>query len=227
MIRKFGNNLECGRRRWMRDTVLAAGGAVLAAGGSAMLVSCGISTTSKEPEAPPPPPEPVSAMRALTFAYGKARAKAQDIDILRISNLNLDKVPSAEGKAGAWQFQFASRSNSLIYSVRYAVADELPSFREGAWDSGSQAFRPDGMRNKPFVMHALRCDSTEAYEIAVENAKDYLKAESLPPVQFLLELTDMYALPTWRVYWGNSLSTAEYSVFVDANQSKFISKSKG
>lgn len=210
-----------GRRRWIRD-------AAFAASGGAMLMSCGMQSGSKKAEEPPPPPEPVSAMRALTYAYGKARSKAQDIDILRISNLNLEKIPSAEGKAGAWQFQFVSRSKGSIYSVRYAVADELPSFREGAWDSGTQAFRPDGMRNKPFVMHALRCDSTEAYKIAVENAKSYLqkqKPESLPPVHFLLELTDAYALPMWRVYWGNSLSTAEYSVFVDANQSKFVSKS--
>jgi hypothetical protein len=217
---QIGSSRAVSRRRWIRNASFASG--------CATLISCGIPSTSKEAEEPPAPPEAVSALRAITFAYGKARTKAQDIDILRISNLNLEKVPGGEGKAGAWQFQFVSRSNSSIYNVRYAVADELPSFREGAWDAGTQAYRPDGMRSKPFVMHALRCDSTEAYEIAVENAQSYLQKqtpESLPPVHFLLELTDIYALPTWRVYWGNSLSTAEYSVYVDANQSKFVSKS--
>ncbi len=166
-------------------------------------------------------------MRAFTFAYGKARPKASDLDIFNISNLNLESVPSAEGKAGAWQFQFVSQSKKAIYSMRYAVADELPSFREGAWDSGSQSYSPRGMRAKPFPVQALRCDSTVAYEIAMENAKEYLKNEKVPPVHFILEQTDMYALPTWRVYWGNSLSTAEYSVYIDANQSKFLKKGKG
>lgn len=219
MNRKYGNDQAASRRHWIRGAVLGMGGGVL-------LTSCA-SESAKEPAEPPPPPEPISAQRALTFAFGKARSKAQDLDIFSISNLNLASVPSAEGKAGAWQFRFLSRSQSTIYNVRYAVADELPSFREGAWDAGSQGYSPQGSRAKPFTLQALRCDSTTAYEIAVENAKDYLKKEVVPPVHFLLELTDMYALPTWRVYWGNSLSTAEYSVYVDANQSKFVMKSKG
>jgi hypothetical protein len=191
-----------------------------------MLGSCGESA-SKAPAEPPPPPEPVSALRAFTFAYGKARPKASDLEVFSISNLNLEGVPSKEGKAGAWQFQFVSQSKRAIYSLRYAVADELPSFREGAWDSGSQSYSPQGMRAKPFSVQALRCDSTVAYEIAMENAEEYLKKGDVRPIHFLLEQTDMYALPTWRVYWGNSMSTAEYSVYIDANQSKFLKKGKG
>jgi hypothetical protein len=206
------------RREWIRKIAAATGGGML-------LASCG--ETVKPPVEPPAPPEPVSALRAFTFAFGKARTKASDLDVFKIANLNLEGVPSEEGRCGAWQFQFVSQSKSAIYSMRYAVADELPSFREGAWDSGSQSYSPSGQRAKPFPVQALRCDSTTAYEIAVENAAEYLKKAELPPVNFLLEQTDMYALPVWRVYWGNSLSTAEYSVYVDANQSKFLKKGKG
>lgn len=220
MLTKRTTNLaKLNRREWM-------GLAVAASSAGALLSSCGGSAV-QAPVEPPPPPEPVSAMRAFTFAFGKARTKGADLEIFSISNLNLEGVKSEGGKAGAWQFQFVSPSKGAIYSMRYAVADELPSFREGAWDSGSQSYSPRGMRAKPFPVQALRCDSTEAYKIAVENAADYLKKEDLPPVNFMLELTDMYALPTWRVYWGNSLSTAEYSVYIDANQSKFLKKGKG
>ncbi len=207
------------RREWA--SVCLAG-----SGGGLFLASCGGSAVNA-PVEPPPPPEPVSALRAFTFAFGKARTKAPDLEVFTISNLNLEGVPSEGGKAGAWQFQFVSPSKGAIYSMRYAVVDELPSFREGAWDSGSQSYSPRGMRAKPFPIQALRCDSTTAYEIAVENASDYLKKADLPPVNFMLEHTDMYALPTWRVYWGTSLSTAEYSVYIDANQSKFLKKGKG
>lgn len=207
------------RREWMRQVLWSTGA-------GALLASCG-GTAVKAPVEPPPPPEPVSALRAFTFAYGKARPKAMDLEIYNVANLHLEAVPSEGGKAGAWQFQFVSPGKSMIYSLRYAVADELPSFREGAWDSGSQSYSPGGRRAKPFPVAAMRCDSTTAYEIAVENAAEYLKKESLPPVNFLLEQTEQYALPTWRIYWGNSLSTAEYSVYIDANQSKFLKKGKG
>ncbi|MCW5962792.1 MAG: hypothetical protein KIT83_02040 [Bryobacterales bacterium] len=215
---KWPAGRQTSRRDWMGLALAGVGSGVL-------LTSCG--GTVSAPTEPPAPPEPVSALRAFTFAFGKARTKASDLEVFTISNLNLEGIPSAAGKAGAWQFQFVSPSKGAIYSMRYAVADELPSFREGAWDSGSQSYSPRGMRAKPFPVQALRCDSTTAYEIAVENAADYLKKDGLPPMHFVLEQTDMYALPTWRVYWGTSLSTAEYSVYIDANQSKFLKKGKG
>lgn len=209
------------RRDWLK-TVAGAGGVSAALAGMA-----GCSSTPQKPAEPPPPPEPVSALKAFTSAYGRARGRGGELEILSISNLNMQSVKSGEGKSGVWQFQFVSPAQRTIYNVRYAVADELPSFREGAWDSGSQGYDPRGMRAQPFPVAAMRCDSTTAYEIAAKEAKEFLDKNPDLPVNFILEKTDLYSLPTWRVYWGTSLSTAAYSVYVDANQSKFVKKGKG
>ncbi|MCZ2152556.1 MAG: hypothetical protein LC114_01435 [Bryobacterales bacterium] len=213
-----------GRRRWLLDTAGIAAGS---AAGVLLLGSLGCDSTPKKPAEPPPPPEPVSALKAFTSAYGRVRGRGGELEILSISNLNLQSVESKDGKAGVWQFQFVSPAQRAIYNVRYAVVDELPSFREGAWDSGSQSWDPRGMRAKPFPVAALRCDSTTAYEIAVKEAKEFLDKNADLPVNFICEETDAYQLPTWRVYWGTSVSTAAYSVYIDANQSKFLKKGKG
>jgi len=215
----IGMEKTVARRVWMREAAFGLGGL--------FLISCGGTQTAQAPEEEPKKIEAVTAMRAFTFAYGKARSKAPDLQVFSISNLNLEGVPSGEGKAGAWQFQFVSPGKKALYSLRYAVADELPSFREGAWDTGMQAYNEGSTRAKPFAVQALRCDSDAAFEIAAENAADYLKKEGVPPVNFHLEMNADYALPMWRVYWGHTLSTAEYSVFIDANQSKFLKKGKG
>lgn len=212
------------RRRWLRDSAGILAGS---ASGALLLNSLGCGTTPSKPAEPAPPPEPVSALKAFTSAYGRVRGRGGELEVLSISNLNLETVKSKEGKSGVWQFQFVSPAQKAVYNVRFAVVDELPSFREGAWDSGSQSWDPRGMRAKPFPVAALRCDSTTAYEIAVKEAKEFLEKNPDLPVNFICEETDAYQLPTWRVYWGSSVSTAVYSVYVDANQSKFLKKGKG
>ena len=215
---------EMNRRRWLREATWVAAAGV---GAANLFQLTGCDSQPKAPAEAPPPPEPVSALKAFTAAYGRARSRGGELEILSISNINIQKVPSSEGKSGVWQFQFVSHAQRSIYNVRFAVVDDLPSFREGAWDSGSQGYDPRGQRAKPFPVAAMRCDSTTAYEIAEKEAGDFIEKNEDLPVNFLLEQTDMYQLPTWRVYWGNSLSTAVYSVYVDANQSKFLKKGKG
>ena len=218
------NNNPLNRRRWLRESAGALAGTASVA---VLFNLAGCSSTPKQPAEPPPPPQPVSALKAFTSAYGRIRGRGGELEILSISNLNLQSVASKEGKSGIWQFQFVAPAEKMVYNVRFAVADELPSFREGAWDSGSQSYDPRGMRAQPFPVAALRCDSTTAYDIAVKEAKEFLDKNPNLPVNFICEKTDAYQLPTWRVYWGSSLSTAAYSVYVDANQSKFLKKGKG
>jgi hypothetical protein len=42
------------------------------------------------------------------------------------------------------------------------------------------------------------------------------------PVKLLLEKTQRFPGPAWRVYWGESVSTSAYSVFVDANTGEYL-----
>jgi len=41
-------------------------------------------------------------------------------------------------------------------------------------------------------------------------------------VTFLCEYTPRFPDPVWRVLWGNSVSSAQWSVFVDASTGQFL-----
>jgi len=41
-------------------------------------------------------------------------------------------------------------------------------------------------------------------------------------VNFLCELTPRYPDPAWRVFWGQSISAAEWSVFIDATTGQYL-----
>jgi len=44
------------------------------------------------------------------------------------------------------------------------------------------------------------------------------------PLSFILERTNLFPDLTWRVIWGESVSTSDYSVFVDATTGKYLEK---
>jgi hypothetical protein len=65
-------------------------------------------------------------------------------------------------------------------------------------------------------------DSDEAYKTAAEKSADYLKKNPGKPVMFLMEQTKRFGDVTWRVIWGDSVSTSDYSVFVDGTTGKLL-----
>jgi len=70
------------------------------------------------------------------------------------------------------------------------------------------------------MQQALRVDSDEAYTAAVQISGEFLKKNPKVPVLFLLESTARFPDPTWRVLWGETIGTSNYSVFVDASTGK-------
>ena len=69
----------------------------------------------------------------------------------------------------------------------------------------------------PFLPAALKIDTPEALETAVGKSAEYIKnGKPKPQVNFMLELTSRFPDPAWRIFWGESVSAAEWSVFVDA-----------
>lgn len=78
----------------------------------------------------------------------------------------------------------------------------------------------------PFQIAAMKTDSDQAYDAAAEVSADYIKKHPSTPVSFLMELvTKRHPDPTWRVIWGDSVSTSDYSVFVDATTGKVVEMS--
>lgn len=43
-------------------------------------------------------------------------------------------------------------------------------------------------------------------------------------MNFLLDVSGRFSAPAWRVLWGNTVSSAEYTVTVDAAAGKLLAK---
>ena len=53
---------------------------------------------------------------------------------------------------------------------------------------------------------------------------DYIKKNPDKPVLFLMELGKRFPDVTWRVIWGDSVGTSDYSVFVDGSTGKYLER---
>jgi hypothetical protein len=187
-----------------------------------VLLLAGCSETPKAAEEVSKAPEPVSAQSAFYKTLFSARIWAADAQVLRVAEIDVDEVKAEGGKAGAWEAVFVSPSQRsarrYIYSaihrparnLRGGVTSDPPEGWSGA--SGSE----------PFLMQAFKKDSPAAYEVAMKKGREYARKNPGVPVRFLLEKTNRFPDPAWRVYWGESVSTSAYSIFVDATTGEYL-----
>jgi hypothetical protein len=56
-----------------------------------------------------------------------------------------------------------------------------------------------------------------AYKTALSKGADYDKKNPGKAITFLLESTKKFPDPTWRVIWGESVGTSNFSIIVDAS----------
>lgn len=176
--------------------------------------------TAKEPA--PPAAEPVSAQSAVHQMFMKARAWAPDVKPFRVSAMNLQEVKSDGGKAGAWDGTFVSESRGRSRRFTYSVV-ELPAsnLHKGVFAGPEDSWSPGG-QNAPFIIQALKTDSTEAYQVAVKKSAEYIKKNPNMPIQILLEKTKRFPNPAYRIIWGDSVATSNYSIFVDASTGEYL-----
>ena len=175
----------------------------------------------KEPEKPA---EPVTGRSALFSMYQKARTWSLDAQVLKLNSIHLSDVPSAPGKEGAWQGVFTSANLGKMQTYTYCVVEEEGNLHKGVFSTGEQSWSgPQGV-NAPFDMRAVLIDSDVAYKTADEKAADYDKQHPGMPISYQLEKISKYPLAVWRVIWGESVSTSNFSIYVDANQGKYLDK---
>jgi hypothetical protein len=179
-----------------------------------------------QPAASDQPPEPVAAQSAFGGMYASARSWAPDVQLLRVSQIDVDGVKAEGGKAAAWEAIFVSQSTGrvrrFIYSVVHKPARNL---RRGVEAEPPQAWS-GGSGSEPFNVLAFRKDSTAAYKLAMEKGRDYAAKNPSQPVKCMLEKTARFPDPAWRVFWGDSVSTAGFSVFMDATTGDFLGTSR-
>jgi len=178
-----------------------------------------------EKKAPEAPPEPVSGSTAFFRMYTAARGWSADLQPLRMTSINLPEVKRVPGKAAAWQVMFVSPEKQRSRSYTYSVIEAPGNLHKGVFAGNEEGWSGPRGTVKPFVIQALKVDSDAAYETAVKKGKkaaEYMKLNPDKGVVFLLEQTTKFPDLTWRVIWGESVGTSNYSVFVDATTGEYL-----
>ena len=165
---------------------------------------------------PAKPAEPVTGRYALYQMYQVARTWAGDVEIIQLNNIPITEVKATESKSGAWQATFVSRSLSKAKVYTYAVVEVSPTLHKGVFAGLDESYSGPRGQTKPFPIMAAKIDTDAAWETAKKESEAYMKKNPNRPVNYQLELTARYPDPAWRVIFGESVGTSDYSVFVDA-----------
>ncbi len=187
-----------------------------------LLILAACSEAPKETaKAPVKPPEALTGRQAFQRMYPQARTWAPDVQLLQLRSVNLTQVKSEKGKAGAWQAILVSPSRAKARTYTYSSVEEEPSLHEGVFPGMIEDYSQHGA-SAPFPIAALKVDSDQALETAAQKSQEYMKKNPGKPIFFLLEQTQKFADPAWRVIWGESVGTSDYSVFVDASTGSYL-----
>ncbi len=174
----------------------------------------------KEPEKAA---EPITARRAFQQMYITARGWAADAQGLRCRNVPLAEVKAAEpGKAGAWECTFVSPSQQKMKTYTYSIVEAAGNLHTGVFGNVPENWGGSRPNAQPWTVAAFKIDSNAAYETALKKSAAYVKKNPDKPVMFLLEQTSRHPYLTWRVIWGESISTSNYSVYVNASTGDYL-----
>jgi hypothetical protein len=187
-----------------------------------LLFVCGCSESQQPAEKKAvAPPEPIKGRPALYSMYNMARAWAPDVQVLQLHSIDLPDVKRERGKAAAWEATFVSQQLGHKRSYTYSVVEAEGNLHKGVFAGLEEGW--SGARTAtPFLIAALETDSDQVYQTALAKAADYEKKNPDKPIAFLLEKTEQFPDPAWRVIWGESVGTSNFSVFVDASTGKYL-----
>ena len=173
------------------------------------------SSTGKQAEAPKPP-EPITGLTALYRMYNTARQWAPDAQVLRARSIRLSEVKSEGGKSGAWEATFVSPATGRARTYTDSVVEAQGNLHQGVFAGLEESYSGPRGQDRPFPVIVARTDTDKAYATALKTGADYAKLHPKTPISFLLELTPQHTNPAWRVVWGESVGTSDYSILVDA-----------
>jgi hypothetical protein len=174
---------------------------------------CGCSSEPAKKAEEKKPAEPVTGLHALYQMYTAARAWAQDLQVLSLRSIHIDQVKDQPGKSGAWQAQFASPSLGKARAYTFSAVEVSMTMHEGVSPDSPRDWTNNGMS---FLVGAAKIDSDQAWNTALEHAKDFAARNPNEPISYTLQMERGFVNPEWRVIWGSSAATSSYSVLVDA-----------
>jgi hypothetical protein len=201
----------------MKKIILAAGCVSLL-----LLTACSDAPKVAQKKAPEPPPEPATGQSALYKMYQVARSWASDLEVLKMTSVHLPGVKAAPGTAAAWEATFVSASRGRARRYTYSIVEGEGNLHKGVFAGPEEGWSGPRGVTKPFNILAVKKDTISAYKTALENkGADYDKKNPGKPINFLLEKNDKYPDPSWRVVWGDSVGTSNFSVYVDCSTGDF------
>ena len=185
-----------------------------------LLAGCGPSgTQTKKVEAPP---EPVTGLHALYQMFNFSHQWAPDAQVYEFTSIHLPDVKPQPGKAGAWQVTFVSPSLQQSQSYTYSVEEASASLHQGITAGKAAAWSAPNRATKPFSIAAAKIDSDQAYKTAITKGAAFDAKNPGMTMTYQLEQTGGYGNAAWRVMWGESASTSQLSVLVDATTGAYV-----
>jgi hypothetical protein len=170
---------------------------------------------------PEKPPEALTGREAFYKTYPAARAWASDAEPVRVRSMEINEMKAIGGQAAAWEVMYVSASKARSRTYTWSAVEASGNLHKGVFGGHDEAWQP-GAGDKPFVIQALKIDTPDALQTAIEHSDIFFKSKGIKPhAKFELTLTARFPDPAWRIYWGDSVSTAEWNVFVDATTGEY------
>ena len=167
--------------------------------------------------------EPLTGRQAYQQMYIAARSWAPDCQPLQLASIHLERTKFPTGKAEGWQCVFVSLGRGRARSYTWATVETQGSLHKGVFAGQEESYSPN-RQLAPFLTSAIKVDSGEAYDTAMTKSTEFAKKLEGKPVSFRLEQTPRFPDVAWRIFWGESVSSSEYTVFVDATTGQFLER---
>jgi len=194
----------------------------------AILTGCSDTPTAPVAKKEPEKVEPVTGQSALFKMYQMARSwGGLEVQVLKMQSMRIPEVKDVPpGLAAAWQATFVSTAKSATRDYTYSVVDSEGNLHKGAFAGAEGGWSGSRGVNTPFLMAAVKVDTDAAYKTAMSDPKtkaaDYDKKNPGKPITIILEKTNKHQDPVWRIVWGESVGTSNFSVLIDASTGEYL-----
>ena len=126
----------------------------------------------------------------------------------------------SQKRRASWSSSPLAKSRAYTYSAVEAEGN----LHQGVFAGIAEDYAVGRGSSTPFLPAALKIDSDQAYDTAAEKSQDYIKKNPDKVISYLLEQNKKFPDPAWRVIWGESVSSSDYSVFIDATTGMLLEK---
>ena len=192
----------------------------------AILTACS-DTTAPTVKKEPVKLEPVTGQSAVYKMYQMARSWAPDAQVVKAQSMHLSEVKDgAPGTAPAWQATFVSAAKGQSRSYTFSIVDGEGNLHKGVFAGPEAGWSGPTDMDAPSLMAAIKIDTDAAYKTAMEtthsHAAEYDKKNPGKPITIMLERTSKHPDPAWRIIWGESAGTSNFSVLIDASTGEYL-----